>query len=61
MAFRFTSDPGAYFTLETRPLLWSRGDWTAVETVQATNDVITVLIARDPNEDRRFWRIRRGE
>lgn len=60
VAFTFTSDPGAYFTLETQPFLES-GDWTAVETVHATNDVTTVLISRNPNENRRFWRIRRGE
>lgn len=59
-AFTFTSDPGGYYTLETRPLL-EAGSWSPVSTVLAVDDVTTVLLSRSPTDDRRFWRIRRGD
>lgn len=60
MYLTFSSDPGAFFTLETSPFLES-GSWSPVSAVIATHDLTTILLNRDPNEGRRFWRIRRGE
>jgi hypothetical protein len=54
----FTSDPGAFYTLETSTTL--TGTWTAVSSVKAENSDTTVLTSRNPAEPRRFWRMRRS-
>ncbi len=60
MHLTFTSDPGAYYTMESSTNL-ETGSWSAVDTVIAEDDVTTVLLSRSPAEGRRFWRIKRGE
>jgi hypothetical protein len=56
----FTSDPGAFYTLETSTDL-TTGTWTNVSSVKAENSTTTVLTSRNPAEPRRFWRMRRGQ
>lgn len=56
----FSSDPGAWYTLETRPFL-ETGSWSVVSSVQAEESLTTVLTEINPAESRRFWRIRRGD
>jgi hypothetical protein len=55
----FSSDPGAFYTLETSTTL--TGTWTSVSSVKAENSTSTVLTSRNPAEPRRFWRMRRGQ
>jgi hypothetical protein len=55
----FSSDPGAFYTLETSTTL--TGTWTSVSRVKAENSTSTVLTSRNPAEPRRFWRMRRGQ
>ena len=56
----FSSDPGAFFTLESSTTL-EGGSWSNLFTVKAEGSVTTVLTSRNPTEPRRFWRIRRGQ
>jgi len=56
----FSSDPGAFFTLESSTTL-EIGSWVDVSTVKAEGSTTTVLTSRNPTEPRRFWRIRRGQ
>jgi hypothetical protein len=56
----FSSDPGAFFTLESSTTL-EVGSWSNVSTVKAEGSTTTVLTSRNPAEPRRFWRIRRGQ
>lgn len=56
----FTSDPGAFYTMETSTDLTS-GTWSNVSSVKAENSATTVLTSRNPAESRRFWRLRRGQ
>ncbi|RFC51103.1 MAG: hypothetical protein DVB22_001662 [Verrucomicrobia bacterium] len=56
----FSSDPGAFYTLETSTDL-TTGTWTNVSSVKAENSTTTVLTSRNPAEPRRFWRMRRGQ
>jgi Subtilase family len=56
----FSSDPGAFFTLESSTTL-EGGSWSNVSTVKAEASATTVLTSRNPTEPRRFWRIRRGQ
>lgn len=56
----FSSDPGAWYTLETRPFLES-GSWSAASSVRAEESLTTVLTEINPADSRRFWRIRRGD
>ena len=56
----FSSDPGAFFTLESSTTL-EGGSWSNLSTVKAEGSVTTVLTSRNPTEPRRFWRIRRGQ
>lgn len=60
MFLTFNSDPGAYYTLETKPFLES-GSWLQVSTVLAVDNVTTILVNRSPTADREFWRVRRGD
>ena len=56
----FSSDPGAFYTLEASTTL-NVGSWSNVSTVKAEGSSTTVLTSRNPTEPRRFWRIRRGQ
>jgi hypothetical protein len=56
----FSSDPGAFFTLESSTTL-EGGSWSNLSTVKAEGSATTVLTSRNPTEPRRFWRIRRGQ
>ncbi len=56
----FSSDPGAFFTLESSTTL-EAGSWSNVSTVKAENSTTTVLTNRNSTESKRFWRIRRGQ
>jgi hypothetical protein len=56
----FSSDPGAFFTLESSTTL-EGGSWSNVSTVKSEASATTVLTSRNPTEPRRFWRIRRGQ
>ena len=55
----FTSDPGAFYTLETSTTL--TGTWSAVSSVKAENSTTTVFTSRNPAKPSRFWRMRRGQ
>ncbi len=55
----FSSDPGAFYTLETSTSL--TGTWSSVSSVKAETSSTTVLTSRNPAEPRRFWRMRRGQ
>lgn len=55
----FSSDPGAFYTMETSTSL--TGTWTNVSSVKAENSSTTALTTRNPAEPRRFWRMRRGQ
>lgn len=54
----FTSDPGAFFTIETSTALTS---WSDVSSAKAEDGLTTLLTERNPTEPRRFWRVRRGQ
>lgn len=56
----FSSDPGAFYTLQESAAVES-GSWSDVATVQAEDSLTTVLTEINPAEERRFWRIRRGQ
>ncbi len=56
----FSSDPGAFYTLESSTTLES-GSWSAISAVKAEDSLTTVLASRDPVEPRRFWRMRLGQ
>lgn len=56
----FSSDPGAYYTLETRPFL-ETGSWASVSSVKAEESLTTILTEINQAESRRFWRIRRSD
>ena len=62
MAYTVKTDPGAFFTLQTSTELTS-GTWSDVSagTVFATGEQTTLLVNKNANEARRFWRLRRGE
>ncbi len=60
LGITFSSDPGAFFTLETSTTL-DVGSWADVSTVKAEGSITTVLTSRNPAEPERFWRIRRGQ
>lgn len=59
-AVTFSSDPGAFYTLETSTTLQS-GSWSDVSTFKAEDSTTTVLTTRDTGSTKQFWRVRRGE
>ncbi len=60
MASAFKTDPGAYFTLQASADLVT---WTDVSgsSVLAAGEQTTLLINKNPVDERRFWRLRRGQ
>ena len=56
----FISDPGTFYTLESSTTL-EGGSWSSLVTVKSENSSTTVLTNRNPNESKRFWRMRRGQ
>ena len=62
MAHTLKTDPGAYFTVQISTEL-TTGTWSDVSgsTVLATGEQTTVLLNLNPAENRRFWRLRRGQ
>jgi hypothetical protein len=54
----FTSDPGAYFTIETSTDLVT---WTATGSVLAESDENTILVTTQTTDPKRFWRLQRGQ
>jgi hypothetical protein len=59
-ALTISSDPGAFFTLETSTTL-EVGSWSDVSTFKAEDSTTTVLTSRDTGSTKQFWRVRRGE
>jgi len=55
-----SSDPGAFYTLETSTTLQA-GSWSDVSTFKAEDSTTTVLTTRDTGSTKQFWRVRRGE
>jgi hypothetical protein len=55
-----SSDPGAFYTLETSTTLQA-GSWSDVSTFKAENSTTTDLTTRDTGSTKQFWRVRRGE
>ena len=54
----FTADPGAYFTIQTSTDLLTWVDTGSVLAAAVTNSVV---VTSNAGEDRRFWRMRRGQ
>lgn len=54
----YTADPGAFFTIQSSPDLITWTDQGSVQSVNATN---TVIITANAGDDKRFWRMRRGQ
>lgn len=54
----YTADPGAYFTIQSSSDLITWTDQGSVQSLLGTN---TVLVTSNPGEDKRFWRMRRGQ
>ena len=54
----FTADPGAYFTIESSTDLVS---WVNNGSVLAADVANTTLVTASGGDDRRFWRMRRGQ
>jgi hypothetical protein len=54
----FTADPGAYFTIQSSTDMIN---WTDVGSVLAEAAANAVIVANTNGEERRFWRIRRGQ
>lgn len=59
-ALTITSDPGAFYTLETSTDLQA-GSWSDVSTFKAEGSTTTVLTTRDTGSTKQFWRVRRGD
>ena len=55
-----STDPGAFYTLETSSNLQS-GSWSDVSSFKAEDSTITVLTNRNTTLSKQFWRVRRGE
>ena len=56
----FSSDRGAFFTLQSSTTL-EVGSWVNVSNVRAETSTTTILTSRNPSEPSRFWRIHRGQ
>ena len=56
----FSSDPGAFYTLETSATMDS-GSWSDVSTFKAVDSTTTVLAKRDKDLNKQFWRVRRDD
>ena len=52
------ADPGAYFTIQSSPDLVA---WTDQGSVFSDNFSNTVLVTANVGDDKRFWRMRRGQ
>lgn len=59
-ALTISSDPGAFYTLETSTTL-EVGSWSDVSTFKAEDSITTVTDTRDTGSTKQFWRVRRGE
>jgi hypothetical protein len=59
-AVTVSTDPGAFYTLETSSNL-ENGSWSDVSTFKAENSTTTVLTNRNSAQTKQFWRVRRGE
>ncbi len=56
----FSSDPGAFYTLQTSATMDS-GSWSDVSTFKAVDSTTTVLAKRDKDLNKQFWRVRRND
>ena len=56
----FSSELGALYILETSATMES-GSWSDVLTFRAEDSTTTILVKRDKDLTKQFWRVRRGE
>ncbi len=54
----YTADPGAYFTIQSSTDLET---WIDQGSVLSTGISNTVLVASNAGDEKRFWRMRRGQ
>jgi hypothetical protein len=54
----YTADPGAYFTIQSSPDLVT---WTDQGSATSENVTNTILVTANIGENKRFWRMRRGQ
>ncbi len=55
---RFNADPGAYFTIQSSPDLVTWTDQGSILSVNLTN---VVTVTANVGDNKRFWRMRRGQ